>query len=254
MANNKLQVKTPKALLFDVISTVAKTSFIDKVLLPYVKANAKTYLEENWGSEAVLMDIANLRIQANLEPDVPQIPAEAEQAALINATVAYIEYCEDKKKTSDAITLLRFHMWFDGLKRNRIETPVYSDVASKLKQWHMERNIRLFVFSNGWTEATKRFLKRTNHGDMSTLIEDYFDTEQGELTEPDTFRKAMDLIKEPAEKVLFLTKNAAVGRAALIAGLNVMLVMTHRRSIHKLDEESKKIPRVRSFNDIEFID
>ena len=252
MAQNKLKVIKPKAMLFDMISTVAKASFIDNVLLPYIKTNAKTYFEENWSSEAVKMDITNLQSMAKLEPNAPQIPTDAAQAVLIEAAVAFVAYCVDKGKTSDAITLLRFHMWFDGFKRGRIETPVYSDVASKLRKWRHGDKVRLFVVSNGWSEATKRFLMRTNHGDLNALIEDHFDTELGELTEPATFQKALDVIKEPPESVLFLTKSASEARAALNAGLSAILVMTHRRNIEKLDEDGKKIPRVRSFNDIEF--
>lgn len=110
-------------------------------------------------------------------------------------------------------------MWFDGLKRGRIEMPVYSDVANKLKIWSSQLSIRLFVFSNGWSEMSKRILSRTNHGDLSTLIEDYYDTELGELTETATFTKALALIKEPPETVVFLTKNAAQARAALSTAL-----------------------------------
>jgi len=144
-------------------------------------------------------------------------------------------------------------MWFDGLKRGKIEMPVYSDVVSKLKKWSTELHIKLYVLSNGWSEATKRFMAMTNHGDLSVLIEDYFDTELGELNEPATYTKALAVIKEPAESVLFLTKNAGEARAAMTAGLNAILVLTHRRNIEKLDEEGKKIPRIRSFNELAIV-
>lgn len=55
-------------------------------------------------------------------------------------------------------------MWFDGYKRQRIETPVYSDVAIQIQKWRCDQEIKLFVFSNGWAEATKRFMSQTNHG------------------------------------------------------------------------------------------
>ena len=50
---HQLVVKKPKVLLFDVVSTVAKTSFIDQVLLPYVPSHIKQFLEENWDSKSV---------------------------------------------------------------------------------------------------------------------------------------------------------------------------------------------------------
>ena len=249
---HQLLVKKPKVLLFDVVSTVTKTSFIDKVLLPYVSSHIKQFLEENWDSKSVQADIDNLRWQAKQEPGAPQIPINAERDALIDATMAFVKYCVDKNNESQAIILLRLHMWFDGYKRDRLETPVYSDSACKLKKWHFEQNIKLYVLSNGWNQASKRFLSRTNHGDLNELIMDHFDTEMGLLTDESTYRKVLEQINEPPEVVLFLTKDAAEGQAALRAGLSVVLVMTHRRNIEKLDEDAKKMPRVRSFNDIEF--
>ena len=174
MPNTKVRVKKPKALLFD----VAKNPFIEKVLCRYVYDNVKTYLEENWGSDAVLMVIEQLRTEANeraqnhgypkptycclsllfnLRRHVPQIPFQAEPAALINATVSFVQYCVRKQITSRAITQLQFNMWFDALKRDRLKAIVSSDLDSPLK--HKDRNIRLFVFSSRWIKATDRFLE-----------------------------------------------------------------------------------------------
>lgn len=144
-------------------------------------------------------------------------------------------------------------MWFDGYKRQRIETPVYSDVAIQIQKWRCDLEIKLCVLSNGWAEATKRFLSRTNHGDMNLLIDEHLDTTLGQLNQTATFTKVLEKVKEPAAEVLFLTKNAEEAKAAIAAGLIVVMVLTHRRNIEKLDEESRKLPRVRSFNEIEFV-
>lgn len=252
----QLQVKKPRAILFDISGTVAKSSFIDKVLMPYIKEFIRMYLEENYEQRNVRTDIENLRVQASRDDAAPKIPGpEAGRANLINATVAYVNYCADNKMENKAITLLRFHMWFDGYKRQRLETPVYSDVAIQIQKWRCDQEIKLFVFSNGWAEATKRFLSRTNHGDMNLLIDDHFDTTTGSLTDPATFAKVLDheKVKEQPQDVLFLTKSPEEARAAIAAGLIVVMVLTHRRNIEKLDTEGRRLPRVRSFNEIEFV-
>lgn len=146
-----------------------------------------------------------------------------------------------------------FHMWFDGYKRERIETPVYSDVAIQIQKWRCDLEIKLVVLSNGWAEATKRFLSRTNHGDMNLLIDEHLDTTLGQLTAAETFSKVLEKVQLPAAEVLFLTKNADEAKAAIAAGLIVVMVLTHRRNIEKLDAEAKRLPRVRSFNEIEFV-
>ena len=92
---------------------------------------------------------------------------------------------------------------------------------------------------------------------MMSLIDDYLHIEADNPTDPDTFRKwALDVIKVQPKDVLFIANDADadVGRAALTAGFNVILMLPQGRIIHKLDEESKKIPFVRSFDDIKLID
>lgn len=143
-------------------------------------------------------------------------------------------------------------MWFDAYSRNLLETPVYSDVAIQIQKWRCDQDIKLYVFSNGWAEATRRFLTKTNHGDLNLLIDDYFDTSLGQLSDANTFTKVLNKINEKSENVVFLTKSPDEGRAAQSIGLTVVLVLTHRRNIERLDEEARRMPRVRSFNEIEF--
>lgn len=143
-------------------------------------------------------------------------------------------------------------MWFDGYDKSKLETPVYSDVAVQIQKWRCDQNIKLFVFSNGWAEATKRFLSKTNHGDLNLLIDEHFDTSLGQLSDPETFKKVLSKIKEKPEDVVFLTKSADEARASAKVNLTTVLVLTHRRNIEKLDSDGKKMPRVRSFNELEF--
>lgn len=209
------------------------------------------------------MDITNLRSVTELDPSGPQIakPQTNEEAVteetkkqIISSTVAFVAYCQEKNKKSDSLTLLNFHMWFDGLSRGRIETPIYSDVVAQLTKWHSQLQIPLYVCCNGWNEASKRFLAHTSHGDLTPYFSGYFDDEHGDLTVPGTYMPMLAEMKQSSpESVLFLTKNVAIARAAIGVGMNALLVLTHRRNIQKLDEEGMKLPRVRSLNDIDFV-
>lgn len=143
-------------------------------------------------------------------------------------------------------------MWFDGYQKNRLETPVYSDVAIQIQKWRCDQEIKLYVLSNGWAEASKRFLTKTNHGDLNLLIDGYFDSSLGPLNEPATFETLLNRIQEKPENVILLTKSSEQGQAAQQLGLTVVLVLTHRRNIEKLDEKGRQMPRVRSFNELEF--
>lgn len=249
----QLKMKKPKAILFDITGTVAKTTFIDMVLLPYVQKYCRNYFAENWNRKSAQSDINNLREQAKQDPEAPKIPdAGASKEDIIKACGEYVDYCFAKKIENKGILLLRFHMWFDGYQQNRLETPVYSDVAVQIQKWRSDLNIKLYVVSNGWAEATKCFLSKTNHGDMNLMIEKHFDTSIGPLNDSATFQKLVEQIGEQANDILFLTKSAEEANVAKSVGIAVCLCLTHRRNIEKLDESGRALPRVRSFNEIEF--
>lgn len=250
----RMLVKRPRAIMFDLVATVVKTSLVDGVLLPYIVDNIQLFLEENWSIKAVQDDIANLRWAAKQDPTAPQIPeSTVDRAQLITAVANYVRYAQTNQKDGLAMTLLRLHMWFDAYKRNRLQTPTYSDAASQLHKWH-ERGIKLCVLSNGWSRASQLFLSNTVHGNLAQLIAHHFDTELGPLDSADTYRKVLQQVQLPPTDVLFLTKDAKEGQAASQAGLSVILVITHRRTIEKLNEDQAKMARVRSFSDLDFTD
>ncbi|KAH9403770.1 Enolase-phosphatase E1 [Tyrophagus putrescentiae] len=163
-------------------------------------------------------------------------------------------HCIDHKKDNEGMTLFRFHVIFDGYAKNRLETPLYTDVAVQMHHWVVEDKVKLYLFSNGWKEATKRYLEKTSKGDVNLLITDIFDAaDEGPLTDSNTFKKIAHKIKLPPDEVLFLTHSGKEGLAAKKAGVGAILVKTHRRDVFKLSAEEKKaLPYVRSFNEIVF--
>lgn len=272
----QLQTSKPKAIIFDMSGTVAKTAFIDRVLIPYFVNYVAGYVTEKWQDHQLVKDIKRLRTQskkdaarASSEVDstpteeggasppttAPTIaestaPDEEQQQSVVN----YINWAMNTKlDNTRAFQLFRFHMWFDGYSRGNLETPVYSDVAIQIKKWAIEDDIKLYVYSNGWSEATRLFMSKTNHGDLSVVINDFFDTSIGSLTSTESYQKILEKIGFQPEDVLFLTKNGPEARAAASTGINAVLVLTHRKDIERLDEQDRGFPRIRSFMELEFL-
>lgn len=152
----------------------------------------------------------------------------------------------------DPFLLKRFHVWLDGYERNKLETPVYSDVAIQIQKWRCDLKIRLYAYSSSWSDATRCFLSKTNHGDLNLLIDGCFDTTLGPSNVTTTYEKVLDSIKQKPENVLFLTKSTSEAQAALKAGISVVLVLTHRRSQDQLNDSNKGLPTIRSFNELDF--
>ncbi len=60
----QLKIPKPKAIIFDISGTAAKTSFIEKVLMPYIKSAIKDYVEEKWTEKQFIKDLERLRAQS----------------------------------------------------------------------------------------------------------------------------------------------------------------------------------------------
>lgn len=247
------KVVKPKAVIMDLMGTAVKTGFIDKILMTHLKEHIKEYLEERWSDKELERDIRSLRKEAEKETTGPKIAdVKADKAEQQKTVAEYVIHAVDNKKESKAMSRFRFHMWFHGYDKNQIQTRVYSDVAIQVKKWKDEQ-VKIYVLSNGWAEATKKFLSKTNHGDLSPMLDGLYDAKsEGPLTDKETYTKLIGKLGLAAGDVLLLTKAADQAKAAKEAGLAILLVLTHRKNIEKLSEEEKKMPRVRSFNEIEF--
>ena len=121
-----------------------------------------------------------------------------------------------------------------------------------MKRWRCDYEIKLYAVSHGWAEANKIFLSRTNQGDMTLLIDGYFDTKNGLWKEPNSFRKVLDQLQVPPNNVVLFTKNGAVARAGSSIGIVPILVTTHKKCFDALSEEEKKMAIIRTMNEVEF--
>lgn len=221
----RLKLRRPRAILFDLTGTATRESFVGKVLMPYFRANAKSYLEQNWAK--CRAEVEALASVAKQDPESPQVDPCGGQSEQVESIAAYLRYCEQRGRESKALAKLRLQVWFHGYDSGALSTPLYPDVAVNLRKWH-ERDIRLFLLSNGWAEATRKFMCRTSDGDLNPLISRHFDTSTGSLTSVDTYRKVASEIGEQPEDVLFLTKCADQARVARQCGITPVLVLSRK--------------------------
>lgn len=106
---------------------------------------------------------------------------------------------------------------------------------------------------SSWADATKKFMSKTSHGDLSTLIAEQFDTTLGQLTAPETYKKLIEKTKVDPANTVFLTKSADEAKAAKSAGLQAVMVLTHSDKVESVQDKVKDIPIARSFTQIEFV-
>ena len=218
--------------------------------MEFVKKNIKVYLDNEWNTPQLQEDVAKLR-EASKKDAGPPIEETGPAGTVQESVARYVIACIDEQRGNDALFKFRFHMWFYGYDKNKLVTAVYTDVADSLAKWHAER-IKVYVCSNSWKEVSKRFLAQTVHGNLTTFVDDYFDSSDGPLTKSETFNKIAERIQIKPPEIVFLTKSGDEARAALAAGWVAVLVLTHQREIDRMKEEDKKLMMIRTFTDLQF--
>ncbi|XP_054167628.1 enolase-phosphatase E1-like [Oppia nitens] len=249
----QLKLQKPKVIIMDVIGTAVKLGFIEKILIPYVKSDIKEYLTEKWTDKNLKKNIERMRKESEKdgESGAKIAAANAPEAEQQESVATYVLAAVDAKKESKGLQMFKFYMWFYGFEKGKLETPVYSDVPIQARKWK-DMDVKLYMLSNGWTEFTKRALSKTSHGDLNLLIDGHYDSSEGQLNNKETYTKLLAKLKVKPDECLFMTKSAEAAHAAKEAGISILLVLTHRKNIEKLTEEEKQMPRIRSFNELEF--
>lgn len=255
MPSSIVQVRRPRAIVFDILGTASKSGFLERVLFPFLKVNLETYINTHWDKADFIklyQRIQDQSVDFNKQEVSTPVVVDHESPQAKSTLLQFINFVTDNGVNSPAVTQLRFKVWFEGYQQSRLRTPIYADVPAGLKRWYAE-GIKFYVFSNTWVEAQKALLRNTNHGDLTNLIAGHFDNDFGSLTEVDSWRRFCSQIQQSPNNVLFLTKSPPEGRAAQDAGLSVCLVLTHRHNVKAVSHDDRqRFPYVRTLNDLQW--
>lgn len=79
--------------------------------------------------------------------------------------------------------------------------------------------LRLFAYSSGSVEAQRLIFRHSRSGDLTPLLEDYFDTRLGGKLVPDSYRKLAEAIALGPDRILFLSDHQGELDAARSVGM-----------------------------------
>ena len=92
----------------------------------------------------------------------------------------------DRKSTG--LKSLQGKIWRQGYENGSLQAQVFADVAPALERWR-ERGLRISIFSSGSVLAQQLLFAHTEVGDLTPLIDSYFDTTVGKKGDADSYRK-----------------------------------------------------------------
>lgn len=221
-----------KAVIFDIEGTIGDIAFVRNVLFPYARKRLKAFLEANWDI-ADIRDIVQAAREASGNP-LPTIDAAVTQFA------AWID--EDRKITP--LKTLQGLIWREGYESGELKAHLYEDAVQVMKAYAAAHK-RVFIYSSGSVAAQKLYMAYSIAGDLTSMIEGYFDTTMGPKGEAASYVTIARSIDADPRDIIFFSDAPAEVMAAKAAGL--VPVCLNRDGVVQLSNLSPDIRVISDF-------
>jgi enolase-phosphatase E1 len=204
------------AVLLDIEGTTTPISFVHDVLFPYARAHLRTFLDTEIAPD-VLREIRDAldRERADDERRGERPPPD---------TVAYLEWLMERDRKSPALKRLQGLIWEGGYQAGVLRGQVFPDVPEALRRWRDAGRV-VAIYSSGSELAQRRLFESTDRGDLTALLNAFFDTRVGPKTAPESYRHIAGALQVQTHDLLFLSDVTAELSAARVAGAQVKLVV-----------------------------
>jgi enolase-phosphatase E1 len=205
---------TPSAMkpviLTDIEGTTSSISFVKDVLFPYARRALPRFVREHGNEPEVRrwLDAVALEHGGMCQDDM-----------VVETLQGWID--TDRKHT--ALKALQGMVWSDGYRNADFTAHMYPDAARMLQQWHDEGH-RIAVYSSGSVPAQKLFFGHSDAGDLTPLVDAWFDTEVGHKRDADSYRRIAEALQREPGDVLFLSDVVEELDAARMAGMRTVLL------------------------------
>jgi enolase-phosphatase E1 len=204
----------------DIEGTVGSIDHVHRVLFPYARRRLAPWFHRYQGTDAHQRILQAVR-------DHQHAPALSPGQAL-----ELLTHWADTDTKAAPLKALQGLIWTEGFADGTLTGHLYPDVPHVLRRWHDE-GIGLHIYSSGPATAQHDWFKHSGHGDLTPLIQHYFDLENtGGKRRPDSYRTALRAIGHPATDVLFLSDTPEELHAAATAGWRTVRI---NRDPHKHD-------------------
>ena len=220
-----------RAIVTDIEGTTSSIGFVHEVLFPYAARHLPDFVREHESAPAVAALLDEVRTEAK-EPY-----AGVEQ--VVGILLQWI--AEDRKATP--LKTLQGLVWEHGYRSGDFTGHVYADTAPAMHRWS-DRGARIYIYSSGSVKAQQLLFGHSDAGDLTPLIDGYFDTHIGNKRDAASYRRITEEIGLPAEEILFLSDTPQELDAAADAGMKTMQLAREEAA------QSSRHPVARDFDEV----
>jgi enolase-phosphatase E1 len=198
-----------RAAVLDIEGTTGSLAYVQTVLFPYAARALPGWVAAQRGTPR----------WARLRAAVAEHAGAAGSAAMDDDTaVAQLLAWIDSDVKAAPLKEIQGLIWAAGYASGQLTAHVYPDVPPVLRAWR-GAGIGCHVYSSGSRAAQRDWFAHTPSGDLTPLLERYFDLESaGAKTDPTSYRAIADALALPPGALVFLSDTSAELDAAREAG------------------------------------
>jgi enolase-phosphatase E1 len=235
-----------RGILLDIEGTTTPIAFVHDVLFSYARAQVRDFLRGNFSAEEVRADIALLRQENTADAKQSRNPPALEGESEVESIAAYVEWLIALDRKSTGLKSLQGKIWRQGYLEGSLKSQVFADVAPAFARWR-SRGLRISIFSSGSVLAQQLLFAHTEDGDLTPLIDNYFDTQIGKKGEAESYRRIAEALGLGAPEILFISDVVAELDAANQAGIKPLLSL---RPGNPPQPDAQRYPSIHTFDSL----
>jgi len=206
-----------RGILLDIEGTTTPIAFVHDVLFGYARDHVREFLAANAANEEVRADIALLRDEHAVDVREGRNPPP-----FADEVATYVEWLIARDRKSTGLKSLQGKIWRQGYLDGSLKSQVFADVAPAFERWR-EQGLSISIFSSGSVLAQQLLFAHTEAGDLTTFIDNYFDTTVGKKGEAESYRRIAEALNLPPAHILFISDIVTELDAANEAGMKPLL-------------------------------
>lgn len=200
-----------KILLLDIEGTTTPISFVYDTLFPYAYERVERFLLDHFDAADVAADRIALADEEGINPDSLQ------------DLVAAVRRQMDNDQKTTALKSLQGKIWLDGYEDGSLLGEVFDDVPRVMAEIK-ETGARVCIYSSGSVAAQKLLFRHSTAGDLTPMIDAYFDTTTGPKKVAKSYHAIAAALGAQPDEIVFCTDNLLEAKSAAHAGVHAVML------------------------------
>lgn len=229
-----------RGVVLDIEGTTTPVSFVYEILFPYARERLGEFLSLHRNDAVVREALARLAPEWSVDAEAHREPLR--EPTDLESAEHYLKWLMDRDRKSTALKVIQGEIWRGGFESGVLRGDVYADVQPALERWRTAGRT-IAIYSSGSAAAQRLLFGHSSRGDLTPLIDAYFDTKIGAKRSTDSYSAIARALELPANDLLFVSDVEAELVAARAARFQTRLCVrgdaappTTSRIIHTFDE------------------